>query len=57
VTIRIIYDDLGTEKGYTTLTNSKDVLMRRLKRLGVSIESIKVLEIDGKRYSPEKLRG
>lgn len=54
--IRVIYNDLGTIRGYTTLTNSKKELMVRLRRLGVQIEHIEELTIDGERYSPNKLQ-
>ncbi|GGJ76986.1 hypothetical protein GCM10007111_43290 [Virgibacillus kapii] len=54
--VRIVYDSLGVEKGYTTLTNDRKELMHRLQRLGVSVSSIKSLKIDGKEYYPEKLQ-
>lgn len=55
--VRVIYDELGIKKGYTTFVNSKEVLKQRLNELGISIESIKVLKIEGEEYSPKKLRG
>jgi len=55
--VRITYNDLGTIKGYTTLTSSRKQLMERLSRLGVSIEQIQTLDIDEKAYDPQKLKG
>lgn len=54
--IRIIYyDRLGKKRGYTTLTNKREELMERLDRLGVAVEQIARLTIDGKDYDPKKL--
>lgn len=53
--IRVIYDEFGTVKGYTTLTNKREELLERLKRLNIPVETIQKLIIDGKEYNPKKL--
>lgn len=53
--IRVIYDDLGIEKGYTTFLNTREKLIERLNERNISISSIKVLKIDGKGYNPKLL--
>lgn len=61
--IKIKYDDLGTEKGFTTVVNGREEFLKRLRELGINVETVHKLEIrekgsdEYKEYDPDNLKG
>lgn len=43
---RIIYDDLGTEKGYSTFITSQADLDEKLRRLNITPQNIKSIKVN-----------